>query len=94
MLRVIMHEDEFATGWTRFISESRLAPADGWQTLTLSASQFVTDKGVKLKDWHAIDMLELESQGGPGPEPVFRMFRWVDPTRETGHSRDLSRRIE
>ena len=34
-------------------------------------------------------MLELDSQGGPDAQkPVYRMFRWVDPTRETGHSRD------
>jgi hypothetical protein len=54
-----------------------LAPREGWQTLTLSVDEFHTDKGERLKSWRAVDMLELDSQGGPGAEPVFRMFRWA-----------------
>ena len=77
VLTVVMHEDEFGTRWTQYRKELRLTPAETWQTVTLSADEFRTEKGEPLKNWRAVDMLELESQGGPGPEPVFRAFRWV-----------------
>jgi dienelactone hydrolase len=79
VLKVIMHEDEFGTRWTQYHKELRLTPTEGWQTLTLATDEFLTDKGERLKSWRAVDMLELESQGGPGAEPVFRTFRWVEP---------------
>ena len=79
VLKVVMHEDEFGARWTQYHKELQLTPAEAWQTLTLSADEFLTDKGERLKSWRAVDMLELESQGGPGAEPVFRMFRWVEP---------------
>jgi hypothetical protein len=78
VLKVIMHEDEFGTRWTQYHKELRLTPNEGWQTLTLSANEFRTDKGGRLESWRTVNMLELDSQGGPGAEPVFRMFRWVE----------------
>jgi hypothetical protein len=78
VLTVIMHEDEFGPRWTQFHKERPLKPAESWQTLTLSANEFLNDKGEPLKNWSAVDMLELRSQGGPGLEPVFRAFRWVE----------------
>jgi dienelactone hydrolase len=78
VLTVVVHEDEFGTRWTQFRKELRLTPAETWQTLTLSANEFLTDKGEPLKTWRDVDMLELRSQGGPGSEPVFRAFRWVE----------------
>ena len=78
VLTVVMHEDEFATRWTQFRKTLRLEPAETWQTLTFSANDFLADKGEPLKNWQAVTMLELRSQGGPGSEPVFRAFRWVE----------------
>ena len=51
VLTVVMHEDEFGTRWTQFRKELRLKPAETWQTLTLSANEFLTDKGEPLKTW-------------------------------------------
>jgi hypothetical protein len=79
VLRVIMHKDEFAAGWTQYVNELHLSAAEGWQKFTLPADEFVAAKGVRLTNWRTVNMLELESQGGAGAEPVFRMFRWVDP---------------
>jgi hypothetical protein len=79
VLKVIMHEDEFGTRWTQYHKELRLTPTEGWQTLTLATDEFLTDKGERLKSWRAVDMLELESQGGADAKPVFRTFRWVEP---------------
>jgi hypothetical protein len=73
-----MHEDEFGTMWKQFRKELRLTPAETWQTVTLSADEFRTEKDDSLKNWRAVDMLELRSQGGTGAEPVFRAFRWVE----------------
>lgn len=82
VLTVVMHEDEFSTRWTQYRKEVRLTPTESWQPLTLSANDFHNDKDQPLKNWRAVDMLELRSQGGPGPEPVFRAFRWVEsPSR-------------
>ena len=81
-LKVVMHEDEFGTRWTQYRKELHLTPTGGWQTLTLRADEFLTDKGERLKSWRAVDMLELDSQGGAGAEPVFRMFRWVESPPE------------
>jgi hypothetical protein len=78
VLKVGMHEDEFGSRWTQYRKELRLTPMESWQTLTVSADEFLTDTGERLKSWRGVDMLELESQGGPGAEPVFRMFRWVE----------------
>ena len=75
---VVMHEDEFGTSWTQYRKELQLAPAETWQTMTLSANEFVTDKGEPLKTWRAVDMLELRSGGGSGSEPLFRKFHWVE----------------
>ena len=77
------HEDEFGTRWTQYHKELRLAPTEGWQTLTLATDEFLTDKGERLKSWRAVDMLELDSQRGAGAEPVFRMFRWVESPTES-----------
>jgi dienelactone hydrolase len=76
-VRVVLHEKEFALGWTQYARELNLAPGDGWQTITLTASDFKTDKGEKLKGWSEVKMLELDSKGGPGAEPVFGEFRWT-----------------
>ena len=73
-----MHEDEFGTRWTQYHKDLRLAPKEGWQTLTLAADEFRTEKGDRLESWRVVNMLELDSQGGPGAEPVFRIFRWAN----------------
>jgi hypothetical protein len=71
-----MHEKEFAPGWTQYAKELRLTPGEGWQAVNLKAGDFTTDKGERLKGWHGVDMLELDSKGGPGEEPIFGEFRW------------------
>ncbi len=58
-------------------SELQLKPQNGWQTIRLSAGDFRSENGGTLKDWRGIDMLELDSKGGPGDEPIFGDFRWV-----------------
>lgn len=75
-VRVVMHEREFAPGWTQYAKELRLTPGDGWQTVTLTAGEFTTDKGERLTGWGGVKMLELDSKGGPGEEPIFGGFRW------------------
>ncbi len=64
-LTVVMHEDEFGTRWRQYRKELRMTPAEGWQTLSFTADEFLNDKGDPLKNWRSIDMLELRSQGGP-----------------------------
>ena len=76
-VRVVMHEREFAPGWTQYAKELRLTPEEGWQTVTLTAGDFTTDKGERLRGWRGVKMLELDSKGGPGEEPIFGEFRWV-----------------
>jgi dienelactone hydrolase len=79
VVRVIMHEHEFAAGWRQYVKTLSLSPAAGWQTFTLVAGDFVTEGGAKLQNWDDVNMLEFDSQGGAGAEPVFRMVRWALP---------------
>jgi hypothetical protein len=76
-VRVVLHEKEFALGWTRYVRELRLTPGEGWQTVTLRSEDFTTERGERLKGWETIRMLELDSKGGPGEEPVYAGFRWL-----------------
>jgi dienelactone hydrolase len=76
-LRVVMHEHEFATGWTQYAAEVALEPGKGWKTITLPAEAFSTDKGEHLKGWDSVQQLELKTQGGAGEEPIYGAFRWV-----------------
>jgi dienelactone hydrolase len=77
MLRIVMHEKEFAIGWTQYVAEVVLEPAEGWRTITLPAGAFSTDKGVHLKGWGDVKQLELKTASGPGDEPIYGAFRWV-----------------
>jgi dienelactone hydrolase len=76
-VRVVMHENEFASGWTQYAKELRLMPGDGWQTINLAAGDLMTDKGNRLAGWAGVEMLELDTKGGTGEEPIFGEFRWV-----------------
>ncbi len=76
-LRVVMHEKEFAIGWTQYAAEVALVPGEGWRTIALPAGAFSTEKGVHLKGWGDVQQLELKTAGGPGEEPLFSAFRWV-----------------
>ena len=76
-VRLVLHEKEFTLGWTQYARDLRLTPADGWQTVALTAGDFTTDKGEKLTGWSEVKMLELNSKGGPGAEPIFGEFRWI-----------------
>ena len=76
-LRVVMHEKEFAIGWTQYAAEIALEPGEGWRTITFSADAFTTDKGDHLKGWGAVRQLELKTTGGAGDEPIYGAFRWV-----------------
>jgi dienelactone hydrolase len=75
-LRVVMHENEFALGWTQYAAEVALEPGDGWTTITLPADAFSTEKGEGLKGWGDVQQLELKTMGGAGEEPIYRAFRW------------------
>jgi hypothetical protein len=79
-LRVVMHENEFATGWTQYAAEVALEPAKDWTTLTLPADAFSTEKGEHMKGWSNVQQLELKTRGGDGAEPIYGAFRWV-PSR-------------
>ena len=59
-LRVVMHEKEFAIGWTQYAAEVALEPGTGWRTITLPADAFSTDKGEHLKGWGNVQQLELK----------------------------------
>ena len=72
-----MHEKEFTLGWTQYARELRLRQGEGWQAVNLKAGDFTTDKGDRLKGWRGGQMLELDSKGGPGQEPIYGQFRWV-----------------
>ena len=76
-LRVVMHEKEFAIGWTQYAAEIALVPGEGWKTITLSADAFSTDKGARLKGWGGVQQLELKTTDGAGEEPIYGAFRWV-----------------
>jgi dienelactone hydrolase len=76
-VRVVMHEMEFAPGWRQYAKELRLEPAKDWQTVTLAPREFATDKDERLAGWDQVKMLELDSKGGPGEEPIFGEIRWV-----------------
>lgn len=76
-IRVVLHENEFASGWTQYAREFHWMPQDGWQAVNLKPSDFTTDTGQRLQRWSTLDMLELDSKGGPGEEPIFGEFRWV-----------------
>ena len=76
-LRVVMHEKEFAIGWTQYAAEVALEPGEGWRTITLPADAFSTDKGEHLKGWGDVQQLELKTAGGVGEEPIYGAFRWV-----------------
>jgi hypothetical protein len=55
----------------------RLSPGNGWQTVRLAASDFMTYKGERLTGSAGVKMLELGSKDGPGEEPIFGEFRWM-----------------
>jgi dienelactone hydrolase len=76
-LRVVLHEKEFAIGWTQYAVDVALEPANGWRTITLPADAFSTDKGEHLQGWDNVQQLELKTTGGAGDEPIFSAFRWV-----------------
>jgi dienelactone hydrolase len=76
-VRVVLHEREFAPGWAQYARELPLEPGDGWQTVELRAGDFTTEGGERLTGWDAVQMLELDSKGGPGEEPIFGELRWV-----------------
>jgi dienelactone hydrolase len=77
-LSVRMIENEHTKGSTTFTAALTLKPADGWQTITLSAKDFKSDKkGVMLANWRAVQMLELEASHDPGLGPIYTNFRWV-----------------
>jgi hypothetical protein len=76
-VRVVLHEKEFAPGWTQYAKELRLMPREGWQTVKLTAGDFTTEKGERLSGWRGVDMLELDSKGGTGQEPIYGQLRWV-----------------
>jgi dienelactone hydrolase len=76
-MRVVMHEKEFAIGWTQYAAEVALEPGEGWRTITLPADAFSTDKGVHLKGWGDVQQLELKTAGGAGDEPLYAAFRWM-----------------
>jgi hypothetical protein len=76
-LRVVMHEREFAIGWTQYAAEVALEPGEGWRTITLPADAFSTEKGERLKGWGDVRQLELKATGGAGEEPIYGAFRWV-----------------
>ncbi len=76
-LRIVMHEKEFAPGWTQYAAEIPLEPGEGWKTITLPADAFATEKGETLKTWSDVRLLELKTNGGKGEEPIYREFRWM-----------------
>jgi dienelactone hydrolase len=76
-LQIVMHENEFAIGWTQYAAEVALEPAEGWTTLTLAADAFSTEKGEHMKGWSNVQQLELKTRGGDGDEPIYGGFRWV-----------------
>jgi hypothetical protein len=76
-LRIVMHEKEFAIGWTQYAAEVTLEPGEDWRTITRPADAFSTDKGVRLKGWSNVQQLELKTAGGAGDEPIYGAFRWV-----------------
>lgn len=76
-LRVVMHEKEFAVGWTQYAAEVALEPGEGWKTVTLASDAFSAEKGERLKDWDEVRQLELKTSGGAGEEPIYGAFRWV-----------------
>lgn len=82
-VRLVLHEKEFAPGWTQYARELRWIPQDDWQSVHLKAEDFTTEKGERLKSWNRVNMLELDSKGGPGAEPVFGEFHW-DRTEKAG----------
>lgn len=97
MLRVVVHEREFAIGWAQYAAEVVLEPGEGWQTITLPASAFSTDQGEHLNGWAKVQQLELKTTGGAGDEPIYTKFRWVPGSRwpdappPTNHHREWSR---
>ncbi len=76
-LQVVMHEKEFAIGWTQYAFKVTLEPEKGWRTITLAANAFLTDKGEQLKGWVDVQQLELKTAGTGGDEPIYGEFRWV-----------------
>jgi hypothetical protein len=76
-LRVVMHEKEFAIGWTQYAAEVALEPVEGWRTITLPAHAFSADQGEHLRGWGDVRQLELKTVGGAGDEPIYGAFRWV-----------------
>jgi pimeloyl-ACP methyl ester carboxylesterase len=76
-LRVVMHEKEFAIGWTQYEATVDLEPDTTWRTITLPAKVFLTDKGEHLKSWREVQQLELRTMGGAGEEPIYGAFRWL-----------------
>ncbi len=76
-LRIVMHEKEFAIGWTQYAAEVALKPEKGWRTISLPAEAFSTDKGERLKGWADVQQLELKTTGVGGDEPIYSEFRWV-----------------
>ena len=76
-LGIVMHEKEFAIGWTQYAAEVALKPEKGWRTVSLPAKAFVSDKGEHLRDWGDVQQLELKTAGIGGDEPIYGEFRWV-----------------
>lgn len=75
-LRVVMHEKEFAIGWTQYTVVIPLEPGEGWRTITLAPEVFTTEQGKPLGGWDQVQQLELKTSGGAGEEPLYGSLRW------------------
>jgi dienelactone hydrolase len=76
-VRIVVHEKEFAPGWTQYAHSLELEPGEQWQCFRLSATHFATEGGAPLSSWSAVQMLEIVTTGGEGPEPVYAGLEWV-----------------
>jgi len=76
-LKIVLHEEDFTRHWKQFTARVTLQPGQAWQTLTLGAEDFQTDKGEKPANWRKVNLLEINSAGGPGEEPVYGLMRWT-----------------
>jgi hypothetical protein len=78
-LKILLHEDESHPFAEKRELSFAMKPEPGWQSIRIPNAK-VIDRIVRtpLK----VRMIEIDSQGGPGNEPIIGTMRWIIPEKK------------
>ncbi|MCE5278736.1 MAG: dienelactone hydrolase family protein [Planctomycetaceae bacterium] len=76
-LKLALFAHQFAANATTHSAEVPLKAAAGWQRVRLPARRFKDDKKRPLKNWRALELLQVAFDKIPDKQPLFSNFRWI-----------------